>query len=96
MMPELGAHSLFRSHPIPLLILFALLLIALHGVTIYQLVSGRAGCWPWQTRSEITKWWLYRVEQPAAYWFRIGMFSFFCIFLDAAFVVDLITVMRPS
>jgi len=71
------------SQAIGPLLFFGVLLAALHAFAIYQLVSGKANCWPWQTKSAITRWWLYRTEQPTAFWFRIGGWSFLCMFLDA-------------
>jgi hypothetical protein len=64
------------------LLFFAILLAAPHAFTIYQLVSGRAGCWPWQTKNKTTIWWLYRAEQPSAYWFRIVVWSCLCAIID--------------
>jgi hypothetical protein len=64
------------------LLLFTALLAVLHIFTGYQLVKGRANCWPWQTKSTVTRWWLYRAEQPLAYWFRIALWSFICVALD--------------
>jgi hypothetical protein len=70
------------SQAIGPLLFFAAALGALHALPIYQLVAGRANCWPWQTKSKISRWWLYRAEQPVAFWFRIGLWSFLCVFVD--------------
>jgi hypothetical protein len=53
----------------------------------YQLWTGKAGAWAWQTKSKDHSFFLLRSEQPLAYWFRIALWAFIsCVWLVFAVV----------
>jgi hypothetical protein len=57
--------------------------------TIYELRTGKANCWPWQTKNKRSGWWLLRTEQPVVYWFRIALSTVASFMMYALYMMGL-------
>ena len=63
------------------------ILVAINSFTFYQLWEGKASCWPSQTRSKVSNWWVFRAEQPFSFWFRVALWGLMSAFLDGGILL---------
>jgi hypothetical protein len=91
----------FRSwaaqHPMPqwfaAFLMLGMALVA-NFMTAYQLWSGKASSWNWNSPANGYQGWINRSRQPLGYWLRIALWGLITGVVDVAIVVAVVQCTR--
>jgi hypothetical protein len=75
--------------PVISVILGIVLLVVTNAMTVYQLWTGKASTWDWESPEKGYQGWLLRSEHPFGYWFRVLLWTFLAVVFDAGLVATI-------
>jgi len=58
-----------------------------NGMTAYQLWTGKASTWDWQSHETGYQGWVLRKTHPLSYWFRLALWLTITIGIDAVLIL---------
>ncbi|MGN6149551.1 MAG: hypothetical protein ACTHPD_13510 [Rhizomicrobium sp.] len=64
-----------------------LMVVISNSATVYQLWTGKASTWNWQSPETGYQGWVLRKTHPLSYWFRLALWLAITIVIDAVLIL---------